>query len=108
MCLLHALSDSAARKRTSKYALSKMVTKKLVHQHNNMSCTLGTQLFYSNVTSCLNPGWRLVALCAMDILVKGNGLAKSCEVLCDCATSIGEVKRLFENELDIPSMELRP
>ncbi|CAL1163738.1 unnamed protein product [Cladocopium goreaui] len=43
----------------------------------------------------------------MDILVKGNGLSKSCEVVCDSATSIGEVKKLFEHELDIPSMELR-
>ena len=40
--------------------------------------------------------------------MKGNGLSKSCEVVCGSATSIGEVKRLFENELDIPSMELRP
>lgn len=49
-----------------------------------------------------------VAPCAMDILVKGNGLSKSCEVVCDSATSIGEVKKLFEHELDIPSMQLRP
>ena len=45
--------------------------------------------------------------CAMVLLVKGNGLSKSCEVVCDSTASVREVKRLFEQEIGIPSVELR-
>lgn len=44
---------------------------------------------------------------SMDVLVKGNGLSKSCDVVCPAATRIREVKRLFEQELGIPHNELR-
>ena len=44
---------------------------------------------------------------SMDVLVKGNGLSKSCDVVCPSATRIREVKRLFEQELGIPQNELR-
>lgn len=87
-----------------------MDTNRLIHQRNikcYLACPPGTQLCYSNVNIMFESGVA-VAPCAMDILVKGNGLSKSCEVVCDSATSIGEVKKLFEHELDIPSMELRP
>lgn len=43
----------------------------------------------------------------MDVLVKGNGLSKSCDVVCPAATRIRQVKRLFEQELGIPHNELR-
>ena len=42
-----------------------------------------------------------------DILVKGNGLSDSYNVVCNSQASIREVKKLLEQETGIPSNELR-
>ena len=81
----------------------------LFQTNHNLYCKHMSITFFSLLKRMLTKHvpYDLFLRQSMDVLVKGNGLSKSCDVVCPAATRIRQVKQLFEQELGIPHSELR-